>query len=681
MDFANLKSRFENMSVKEEKSVVKNEKERSSVGIIPNGQLQNGVKNEKGVKQAVDEIKKEWGASEKPITTSAVSNEAPRSSVREGQRLKADMIRVGGHKETEPRIQGNTVVGGKKSIEAGEDDDDDDEWETGSESFGEEGDGEQEGLVRQESNFSRLSAQSWESVESAEMIEDGEGWKVAETGASEKLSERITPAAEGETERGEGLQNIESVRDGTMRRDVLQVVKGKDVQSRTVLECAVELLGGMAALKKKSLRRFGMRRVWLSDDCSKLLWTSKKVDVEVDHVVLNRVTKLRLQERELMLEVPPGQRKTFVFENEQSAQLWTRFLGCFVPLQARKKAPPGVVLKDKELEDYDIGEDIFDGKPLRQLKTVNDYVILGNQRGFDGEIKLAMSRATRTFVGVRYLSPRVSPLLIRSPQVMAMLKQLRHPNVLHYKECLTDARGGNYVLFEYAPRGPVMDMHNPDGMQPIKEGLARELVRDIINALEYLHNLHIGHGDVRPHNLVRAVDGSVKLSPLGCIFYDHGDVRNPQELLQARLGNEKSAFIAPEMCWLAEEKSENSPGNLAMDTWSLGAVLYFMLYGRVPFPGSTPQKMQENICTGRLRFPREPRTSRKVMNFLKGILGEKDPKARMKLSGLKNHPWLMDGLDPVPFTDVGGQKGNVKIEVSEEDIGQAIGRAKVRLPY
>ena len=262
-----------------------------------------------------------------------------------------------------------------------------------------------------------------------------------------------------------------------------------------------------------------------------------------------------------------------------------------------------------------------------------------------------------------------------------MLKHLNHPNILRCRECLVDARGGNYVLFDYAPRGPVMDIHSPEGVQPIKEGLARELVRDVISALEYLHSLRIAHGDVRPLNLVRAVDGTVRLNPLGCITYDYTEVKDHGELLQARLGSERAAFIAPEMCWLSAKKPPEVHGSYAMDTWSLGAVLYFMLYGRIPFSGKTPQAMQDNICTGKLKFPRVPKTSRKVMNFLKGVLGEKDPKARMKLSGLKNHPWLTDGLDPEAVAELRAPKPPAKVLVSEEEVEKAVGRAKVRLPY
>ena len=49
---------------------------------------------------------------------------------------------------------------------------------------------------------------------------------------------------------------------------------------------------------------------------------------------------------------------------------------------------------------------------------------------------------------------------------------------------------------------------------------------DILSALEYLHTLRIAHGDIPTENLLRAVDGSVKVNPIGCITHYFTEVRN-----------------------------------------------------------------------------------------------------------------------------------------------------------
>jgi len=52
--------------------------------------------------------------------------------------------------------------------------------------------------------------------------------------------------------------------------------------------------------------------------------------------------------------------------------------------------------------------------------------------------------------------------------------------------------------------------------------------------------------------------------------------------------------------------------------------------------------IQEHIVGGKLRFPRTPETPRNVRNLLKGVLAEKDPRARIPLAELKMHAWFLE---------------------------------------
>jgi serine/threonine protein kinase len=542
------------------------------------------------------------------------------------------------------------------------------------------GSGDGDAPVRQNSNFSRLSAQSWLTVDSVE-DDDGAARSTHSGGTGNSTNLRRNPGpAPPEAVSVDPHATIMDARHTVDLEgasiDIVEYLRAKTSAHKTILECCIDLLAGSTAYKKKAFRRFGARRVWLSADCKRLCWTSKKGSGESTYMPLASVSRLRCHDREVSIEVLQGRRVALLFGNAGEACMWTRCLSCLIPLQALVRSPPNVVPSEKDREDYNLVDDLFNNRSLRTFATVNAYVILGFVPGHNSMARLVLSRADKAFFNIRYVPQRLAPFLLRSNEEIAVLKRLTHPNIVKYHECLTDSsRGGNYVLFEHTPRGVATDTLLLEGVQPLAERAARLMICDVISGLQYLHSLRIVHADVRPDNLLRAVDGSVKLNPIGCITQDFTEIHDMTALVKARLGAASPAFLAPELCWNGPIPA-TPPKSYAMDVWAVGAVLYFLLYGRVPFYGETLQSMQIQICTAKLKFPRKPETSRKVRNFLKGVLGEKDPKNRIGLADLMLHPWFSDGSPG----DLAGGRGstNVRLVVSAEEVGSAVAPAKVR---
>lgn len=611
----------------------------------------------------------------------------------------------------------------------GDDDDDDDD-----DDFGDFDDDGPIGVVRQHSNFSRLSAQSWLTVDSAQDVDVEEDIDDSTPSAPSSSAVRPTHAVPNTTPastatsaapptiivEGDGGPNNIPMSSGPVQMpirgrlgvsrdapllfdrkysgvadhdpstlfgvdvnaDVMDNIQAKAVRAMSVFECCAVLQAGVAAYKKKSFRRYGARRVWLSPECDKLFWTSKKDGVFTDQVKLQKVAKMKCAEREVSIDITEGYRISLIFATPDEAGMWVRALSCLIPLQARVREPRGIIPPDKEREDYNLSDDAFNGLPLREYMAVNSYVVLCAAKGQPQSLgnKLAFSRSDGSFCGMRYIPHKIVPLMLRSQEEIAVLKRLSHPNVVKYHECLLDTdRGGNYVIFEHLARGSLIDSSRLEGVRPVPESAARELIRDVVNALEYLHTLRIAHGDVRPDNLLRAVNGAVKLNPLGCITHDFTEIKNVPALVKARLGDASPAFLAPELCWLADNPPKAHAKSYAMDVWAVGVVLYFVLYGRVPFGGRDDAHIQQSICTGKLRFPRQPETSRKVRSLLKGVLGEKDPKTRIPLSELKSHPWFTESevgiMDPPGATSLNA----TRLIVSPAEVDSAVQMAKVRV--
>lgn len=597
-------------------------------------------------------------------------------------------------------VSDSRASGGDRRVEEGKLGEGPREWEGGESDFScDDGDDaadyeqyneeveEDAGLVRQDSNFSRLSAQSWLTVDSAQDVEVEEG-----------VSETVVEGKGGialDAEKS-GARNVAMLPDRKFPVDedhvpaalfgidvegtLMDSIASRPLHKLSVFECCALLQAGVSAFKKKSFRRFGARRVWLNASCDQLAWTSKKDGVDEDHIKLQKVAKIKCADRKLSIGVTEGYQISLLFADPTEAGLCVRALSCLIPLQARIRAPIGVHPPDKEREDYTLMDDVFNERSLRDYIAVNSYVVLCSAKGQPHSMgnKLAFSRSEGSFCGLRYIPLKLTPLLLRSQEEIAVLKRLDHPHVVKYHECLLDnERGGNYVIFEHLARGSLMDASRLEGVKTFPEMTARDVIRDVVAGLTYLHSLRIAHGDVRPDNILRAVDGTVKINPLGCITHDFTEIQNHAALVRARLGDASPVFLAPELCWLCEAPKAPAK-SYAMDVWAVGVVLYFMLYGRIPFGGRNDEEIQQSICAGKLRFPRYPETSRKVRSLLKGILGEKDPKTRIGLSELENHPWFSEGERRIEG-HLRGYREPTRLIVSPAEVDSAVQAAKVRV--
>ena len=95
------------------------------------------------------------------------------------------------------------------------------------------------------------------------------------------------------------------------------------------------------------------------------------------------------------------------------------------------------------------------------------------------------------------------------------------------------------------------------------------------------------------------------------------------------------AYIAPEIL-------RNKGYSLSVDLWSAGVVLFAMLYGSVPFKGTSMEELHEMILNGRYLLKED--ISVEAMDLLRGLL-EINPHKRLTIKQIYQHPWL-ENYDP-----------------------------------
>jgi len=383
------------------------------------------------------------------------------------------------------------------------------------------------------------------------------------------------------------------------------------VPDKSVLDCIVDLLKGTRAQKQKALKRFGQRWIWLGDDLATLLWKSKRQ--EFGKLSLTDVSRLRTEQRELHIENVAGRKVVLILGSREEARLWLTGLSCLVPKRCRVKMD-GEFLKDRLT--YDPLRDTWRGNIVAQQKKVEDYILLGNlDRGY-----LALSTADKRFFSVKTVeSSRTSPDARR----MAILLKLTHRNVVRHRDTLWDEQKHTAIYVEeYMARGVVFECRANTDPRPLAEDGVLEIMRDVVRGLDYLHTNGITHGSLQPDYLYRAGDGSVKISGL-----------TPTDEPDWTMG----AFTAPEV-----EAGTCTYPHFA-DVWSLGATIFFMVTGKVPFPGASREEIARAKISSKIKYPREPKLSRKLKDLLDRAL-LREPTKRISLQDVLRHGWFRERI-------------------------------------
>ncbi len=150
--------------------------------------------------------------------------------------------------------------------------------------------------------------------------------------------------------------------------------------------------------------------------------------------------------------------------------------------------------------------------------------------------------------------------------------RLSHPNIVAIYD-RGRAEGTYYIAMEYLEGKTLKQLLIERGPTPIR--VAIDYARQILAALDFAHRHGIVHRDIKPHNVIVAPDGRLKVTDFGI----------------ARSGTSQmteAGSIVGTAQYLSPEQARGAQVSPASDIYSVGIVLYEMLTGRVPFSGDTP---------------------------------------------------------------------------------------------
>jgi serine/threonine protein kinase len=233
------------------------------------------------------------------------------------------------------------------------------------------------------------------------------------------------------------------------------------------------------------------------------------------------------------------------------------------------------------------------------MQTIGDYDLLDKvAEGGMGSIYKARHRKSGQVVAIKVMTAAMTTnpvLLKRFEQEFRAASRLNHPNIIRAIDYGEEA-GVPYLVMEFVDGESLGQKLERDG--PMPEAEAIRLIAQVAQGLHRAHKQKLIHRDVKPDNILITADGQAKLADLGLVKEVEADLN----LTRTGRGLGTPHFMAPEQFRNAKN------ANARCDIYSLGATLYMMVTGELPFRSTGPldawlKKMQNEITPPRTLAP------------------------------------------------------------------------------
>ncbi|XP_010199147.2 maternal embryonic leucine zipper kinase [Colius striatus] len=243
------------------------------------------------------------------------------------------------------------------------------------------------------------------------------------------------------------------------------------------------------------------------------------------------------------------------------------------------------------------------------------------------KVKLARHRLTGEKVAIKIMDKlALGDDLPRVKTEIDAMKNLHHQHICQLYHVIETSRK-IFIVLEYCPGGELFDYII--SKDRLSEEEARVFFRQIVSAIAYVHSEGYAHRDLKPENLLIDKEHKLKLIDFGLCAKPKGGL---DYQLKTCCGSPH--YAAPELI-----QGKAYIGSEA-DIWSMGVLLYALLCGFLPFDDESVISLYKKIVRGKYSIPNWLSTGSILL--LSQML-QVDPKKRITVKCLLNHPWIMNG--------------------------------------
>uniref|UniRef100_A0A8C7MCC5 Uncharacterized protein n=1 Tax=Oncorhynchus kisutch TaxID=8019 RepID=A0A8C7MCC5_ONCKI len=210
---------------------------------------------------------------------------------------------------------------------------------------------------------------------------------------------------------------------------------------------------------------------------------------------------------------------------------------------------------------------------------------------------------------------------------IATLNLARHNNFLCLHESF-DSTEELVIIYDFVSGQDIFERLGTADFE-LNEREIVNYIRQVCEALEFLHDKMYGHFDIRPENIVYTTRKGSKVK-----IIELGQARHLTPGDQIKVQYTTAEYAAPEI-------HQNDMVSSVTDMWPVGVLVYVLLSGLNPFTAETHQQMIDNISNAEYSYDDETFKVPTVeaLDFINRLL-TKERKHRMTAAQALEHPWL-----------------------------------------
>ncbi|KAJ8666845.1 hypothetical protein QAD02_008507 [Eretmocerus hayati] len=263
----------------------------------------------------------------------------------------------------------------------------------------------------------------------------------------------------------------------------------------------------------------------------------------------------------------------------------------------------------------------------RKLKQRFDIIRKLGQ-GTYGKVQLGINKETSQEVAIKTIKKckiETEADLIRIRREIQIMSSVQHPNIIHIYEVFEN-REKMVLVMEYAAGGELYDYLSE--RKVLKEEEARRIFRQIATAVFYCHKHKICHRDLKLENILLDETGNAKIADFGL-----SNVFDERRLLSTFCGS--PLYASPE---IVKGTPYHGP---EVDCWSLGVLLYTLVYGAMPFDGSNFKRLVKQISQSDYFEPKKPSPASPLIKDMLTVA----PGRRADIERICTHWWVNEGYE------------------------------------